>query len=91
MLVRGRGGQVGRAGLEDSRRGHRLGWAPPFSHPLGTGGGPTLAWVPGTGACSPNWFPLLQASALVWKLRVVGRADVARGRGANDVRQCIVI
>lgn len=38
--VQGWAGRVGRVGLEDSGRGLRLGWAPPFSHPLGTGGGP---------------------------------------------------
>lgn len=74
LLVQG-WGWVGRVGLEESGRGlwPVLGWALPFSHPLGTGGRPMLAWVPGTGACSPNWFPLLWASVLVWKLRVVRR------------------
>lgn len=38
--VQGWAGQVGRVGPEDPGRGLRLGWAPPFSHPLGTGGGP---------------------------------------------------
>lgn len=63
---------MGQVGLDGSVRGLWLGWAPPFSHPPGTGGRPMLAWVPGAGAFSPNWFPLLWASALVWKLRVVG-------------------
>lgn len=54
------GGRVGRVGLQGSGRGslawlgHRL-----FPHPLGIGGGPMLARVPGTDACSPNWFPPL--------------------------------
>lgn len=66
---------MGSVGLEELWRGLWLGWALPFSHPLGTGGGPTLTRVPGTSACSPDWVPLLEASALVWKLRVVRRAD----------------
>ena len=54
------GGRVGRVGLQDSGRGS-LAWLGHhlFPHPLGTGGGPMLARVPGTDACSPNWFPPL--------------------------------
>lgn len=59
LLAQGWAGWVGRGGQEESGRGLWLGWALPFSHPLGTGDGPMLAQVPANGTCLLNWLPLL--------------------------------
>lgn len=83
------GGQSGPGGF--GGRGELwLGWAPPFPHPLGTGGGPIWHRCQARVPSHSTGFHCSWACTLVWKLRVVGWADVAQGRGANDTRQPVV-
>lgn len=68
---------MGWVGLVHLGRGLWLGWAPTFSHPLGIGGGAIVAMGAGHWGPHPTGFYCSRLLHIVWKIRVVWRADVA--------------